>query len=120
VLFAGYEFENDIYRRRLKLRSVQKRNLCLTDEERQRVTCCPPAAFRVMSPVQGQPEDDNPSSDPVKALDAVVEAGIGIGRADSTYQGLLQVNLRWMLGSFALPDDPGCRRRPTIDCFAYV
>jgi hypothetical protein len=39
VLFAGYEFENDIYRRRLKLRSVQKRNLRLSDEERQRVTC---------------------------------------------------------------------------------
>ncbi|MGE5536949.1 MAG: DrmE family protein [Acidobacteriota bacterium] len=73
VLFAGYEFENDIYRRRLKLRSVQKRNLRLNDEERQRVTCCSSAS--PMSPVEEQPEKEGPNRDPVKELDAVVEAG---------------------------------------------
>jgi hypothetical protein len=75
LLFAGYDFENDIYRRRLKLRSVQKRNLRLTDEERERITCCSSAAFGPASPVQEQSEDDSPNTDPVKALDAVVDAG---------------------------------------------
>ena len=75
LLFAGYGFENDIYRRRLKLRSVQKRNLRLTDEERERITCYSSAAFGPAPPVQEQSEDDSPNTDPVKALDAVVDAG---------------------------------------------
>lgn len=73
VIFVGYDFENDIYRRRLKLRSVQRRNLRLSDEERFSITCHAPMASRP-SPIEEVPTNVNAADDPVGSLDAVVAA----------------------------------------------
>jgi len=73
VVFAGYDFENDIYRRRLKLRSVQRQNLRLSDRERLSVTCQAPVTS-TPPPVEDPPTNADAATDPVGSLDSVVAA----------------------------------------------
>jgi hypothetical protein len=72
IIFAGYEFELDIYKRRLRMRDVQKQNLRLDEADRSRIACRPSEYFG--KPRTSEPRSPETQSDPLlSAFDMVTD-----------------------------------------------